>query len=166
MDTIIIIAIYVLIYIVFMQVKTLRDYIMEYEGGHPHRWNNSIWKNKAPVWFQAYLLNDGDAFYATAPKLLIKLLWSEKENGFRVGVDGWHQLDGIIFILPHSFIVALIGLLLGIPWYWLVLWAVATPFVPWYALFNVLYHILNMKTNKQWFRVKWLAWLLGKKTER
>lgn len=162
--TIIYIVLYVLCYLIFFVVKTIRDYIMEYEGLHPARWSNSIWKDKMPVWFQAYLLSDDQAFIATAPKWAVKLMWDSEFNRFKVAIDGWHQLDGIIYLLPHTIMVLFLCHILDIAWYWTILWIFLTPFLFWYQYFNLNFHVWQQKENKQWFRIpKWVRFLFGKR---
>lgn len=163
--TTIFILLYIFIYLIFFQIKSIRDYIMEYEKGYTHRWDNSIWKKAFPKWVSAYLLSDDETFFWEAPKWIVKLLYDKNTDNFKVGVDGWHQLDGIIFMMPHALVILLTGILIGLAWYWILLGMIVVPFI-WYAYFNVNFHILHMKTKKQWFRVKWLAKLLGKNTER
>ena len=166
MDTIttILIVLYFLCYLIFFVVKSLRDYIMEYQRGFPYRWNNSIWKNRLPEWAQSYILSEDELFKETAPAWAIKLLWDKKNDRFKVAVDGWHQLDGIIFLLPHTVLFIAICRLAHIAWYWTVLGLVALPFLFWYQYFNLNYHIWQQKYNRQWFRIHWWVRILfGKK---
>lgn len=153
--TIILIVLYFLCYFIFFFVKTVRDYIMEYQRGYTVRWENSIWKGLFPVWFESYLLSNESMFKDTAPNWAIKLFWNDKENNFKVGVDGAHQLDGLIFLLPHSIMILLLARLIHLQWYWIVLCLVALPFLFWYSYFNLNYHIWQQKTGKQWFRIHW-----------
>jgi len=158
------IILYLIVYLLFFQIKSLRDYIMEYEKGYGHRWASSIWLDKLPVWFQGYLLGDGNTFIGGNPPAWFKfIVWNKKENKLRTAVDGWHQLDGLIFMMPHGLIVLLLGIYLAIGWKLIVIGMLLVPFV-WYLYFNFVFHIWHMKTNKQWFRIpKWVRWLLGRK---
>ena len=160
--TIIYIILYILCYLIYFFVKTIRDYIMEYEQLYPVRWSNSIWKGKLPPWFQAYLLDDGEVFIATAPKLAIKLLWDAELKKFRTAIDGWHQLDGIIYLLPHTIMVLFLCHILSIAWYWTVLWILVLPFIFWYQYFNMNYYVWQQKENRRFRIPKWIRSLFGK----
>lgn len=150
--------IFAFLYLLFFQIKTIRDYIMEYQRGYGYRWYNSIYYRIIPIWVQGYLLDEIYKFTYGAPKWAKKLLLNKLGNGWRWHmIDGWHQFDGLIFILPYEYILFLLNFFVwGISWYIMVPIMLISPFIPWYEYFNFCYHVLSMRKNKQWFRIWWI----------
>ena len=80
------------LYLLLFPLKALRDYIMEYQAGHPYRWDNSVF-SRLPKKIKVYLLG---------------------MNRNRMGnIDGWHQADGYIMLVPLLYILALLS-----QWVW------------------------------------------------
>ena len=158
-------VLFIILYVIYFQIKSLRDYINEYFAGQTHRWDDSIFKDIFPLWFQGYLLDDPVMFIGNRPPEWFRaIVWSEYNGKFRTtSIDGWHQLDGLIFLVPYWYVCLVLQIYVwkfsGLM-FLIVLFVV--PFVIWYNWFNFSFHVMHRKTNKEWNRIGWPFTLLKK----
>lgn len=157
------IFILVFFYFIYMKIKTLRDYINIRSQGYPARWKRSVYTEKYSKWFQGYLLDEPMMFIENNPPQLIKLLvWNNRSQKFRNGaIDGWHQLDGLIFMIPYWMILSIMFLygMIQFNWYLAIYMYIGFPFFPIYWFFNLNFHVLKQKSPfKEWNRVWPFSW--------
>ena len=138
---------FIITFIIFFIVKAFRDYIMDYEKGNTAYYERSILSYLPDNWFKWYLLDEPIKCLESKPPKWFMYLAFGKRYGHRyfgAGIDGWHQLDGLIFLLP--FILAYISI------WGINLWIIPMIIV-FYQLFNLFYHALLLRRPyRDWSR--------------
>lgn len=123
--------VFVILYLLLFPVKALRDYIALYKAGYHYRWNNSPF-TRLPQRLKNYLLD------------------KDMPIDYEV-LDGWHQLDGAVFMLPMWFITTLLAVFVwNVQWFWIPGICIAGMVVG-YQYFNLMYHYVFQRKKEKWF---------------
>ena len=143
----------------YLFTKVVRDYVMDWEYGQKSWWMNSVFDEYVNGWFESYLLDEPETFIAQdPPKLVVLLLYNDTKKRFRSGIDGWHQLDGIMFMIFYAavyFNIFSLNILSLIFFF-------VTIFAFWYEYFNLLFHyVLRLKGYRQ-IEMTIMKWFINK----